>query len=108
MLIKTCGLAFQLLSIKNKVPFLMCVETKKSEKTKATEAKDNHSIKISLLHMFIYYSDTLRSQFPSGLVVRISRSHRDGRGSIPRLGNVFVFFFLLLFCFLLEHNHLFA
>ena len=26
--------------------------------------------------------------FPGGLVVRISRSHRDGRGSIPRLGRV--------------------
>ena len=26
---------------------------------------------------------------PSGLVVRISRSHRDGRGSIPRLGRFF-------------------
>ena len=27
-------------------------------------------------------------QFPSGLVVRISCSHRDGRGSIPRLGGL--------------------
>ena len=25
-------------------------------------------------------------KIPGGLVVRISRSHRDGRGSIPRLG----------------------
>ena len=32
--------------------------------------------------------------FPSGLVVRISRSHRDGRGSIPRLG---IFFYLSSF-----------
>jgi hypothetical protein len=29
-----------------------------------------------------------RHHFPSGLVVRIPRSHRGGRGSIPRLGNI--------------------
>ena len=34
-------------------------------------------------------------QIPSGLVVRISRSHRDGRGSIPRLGRCFCYVFAL-------------
>ena len=29
------------------------------------------------------------SDFPGGLVVRIPRSHRGGRGSIPRLGRFF-------------------
>ena len=28
-------------------------------------------------------------QVPGSLVVRIPRSHRGGRGSIPRLGNIF-------------------
>ena len=32
--------------------------------------------------------------FPGGLVVRIRRSHRRGRGSIPRQGN---FFYCLVF-----------
>ena len=31
-----------------------------------------------------------RCKLPGGLVVRIRRSHRRGRGSIPRLGNIFV------------------
>ena len=35
---------------------------------------------------FMIHRRYLRYSFPSGLVVRISRSHRDGRGSIPRLG----------------------
>ena len=45
-----------------------------------------------------------KSAFPGGLVVRISRSHRDGRGSIPRLGRRFCFAsiwacIVLHFCF---------
>ena len=32
---------------------------------------------------------------PCGLVVRIRRSHRRGRGSIPRMGEAFFFFFLV-------------
>ena len=31
-------------------------------------------------------------QIPCGLVVRIRRSHRRGRGSIPRMGALFIFF----------------
>ena len=31
------------------------------------------------------------SAVPGGLVVRIRRSHRRGRGSIPRLGSMFFF-----------------
>ena len=31
------------------------------------------------------------SDIPGGLVVRIRRSHRRGRGSIPRLGSMFFF-----------------
>ena len=36
--------------------------------------------------------------FPDGLVVRIWRSHRQGRGSIPRLGKYFLrhFFYITL------------
>ena len=32
----------------------------------------------------------IATDFPGGLVVRISRSHRDGRGSIPQLGKLFL------------------
>ena len=32
-------------------------------------------------------------EVPCGLVVRIRRSHRRGRGSIPRMGVIFMFFF---------------
>ncbi len=35
---------------------------------------------------------------PDGLVVRIRRSHRRGRGSIPRLGEAFFSFFFLYLC----------
>ena len=38
-------------------------------------------------------------QVPGGLVVRIRRSHRRGRGSIPRLGSVFVFISYVQFCY---------
>ena len=42
----------------------------------------------------------VRSKIPSGLVVRIRRSHRRGRGSIPRLGKYFfLFFFMWSNCF---------
>ena len=41
-------------------------------------------IKVDDAHLHVLASPT--SYVPSGLVVRISRSHRDGRGSIPRLG----------------------
>ena len=49
--------------------------------------------------MYIYHISPPNSHVPSGLVVRIPRSHRGGRGSIPRLGKSFVFliiFFLLI------------
>ena len=46
------------------------------------------------LSTFIYCIKSI-SVIPSGLVVRIPRSHRGGRGSIPRLGR-------LLFPFLVE------
>merc|ERR1712121_407087 len=35
-------------------------------------------------------------QLPRGLVVRIWRSHRRGRGSIPRMGTAFFFSFLFI------------
>ena len=35
------------------------------------------------------FQNTMQSTVPSGLVVRIPRSHRGGRGSIPRLGMCF-------------------
>ena len=35
-------------------------------------------------------------QLPRGLVVRIRRSHRRGRGSIPRTGTAFFFSFLFI------------
>ena len=38
---------------------------------------------------------TLQMSLPGGLVVRIRRSHRRGRGSIPRLGSLFFFYFHL-------------
>jgi hypothetical protein len=42
----------------------------------------------------------LYTAIPGGLVVRIRRSHRRGRGSIPRLGRQvhFAFFKFLLQC----------
>ena len=36
-------------------------------------------------------SESLCHYLPGGLVVRIRRSHRRGRGSIPRLGILFLF-----------------
>ncbi len=41
------------------------------------------------------------SSIPCGLVVRIRRSHRRGRGSIPRMGVFFPLFFILLSSFFL-------
>ena len=52
---------------------------------------DNYSAYL-YMHMLARYNTCIYppvSYLPSGLVVRISRSHRDGRGSIPRLGNSF-------------------
>ena len=40
---------------------------------------------------FIYAYLHISNQVPGSLVVRIPRSHRGGRGSIPRLGNIFAF-----------------
>ena len=43
-----------------------------------------------LLNVVIYsISIMLQTCLPGGLVVRIPRFHRGGRGSIPRLGNTF-------------------
>ena len=44
------------------------------------------------------------SAFPGGLVVRIWRSHRHGRGSIPRLGIHFSFLCYLFFFFFLTES----
>ena len=45
------------------------------------------SHKARMLFYFIYFNFSApNSQFPCGLVVRIPRSHRGGRGSIPRMG----------------------
>ena len=41
------------------------------------------------------------NRVPCGLVVRIRRSHRRGRGSIPRMGDPVFFFFSMKFLFLL-------
>ena len=43
------------------------------------------SKRLSQVSTLIYCSKHV-NDFPSGLVVRIPRSHRGGRGSIPRLG----------------------
>ena len=59
--------------------------------TKETYTHKQKRQRVKKFLCFIYISLSLNPQFPSGLVVRISRSHRDGRGSIPRLGR---FFFL--------------
>ena len=41
---------------------------------------------------------------PHGLVVRICRSHRQGRGSIPREGGSFVlFYFYAFYYFMFMH-----
>lgn len=47
--------------------------------------------RIQPLQLFFLKSQV--NQIPNGLVVRIPRSHRGGRGSIPRLG---MFFFMCL------------
>ncbi len=39
-----------------------------------------------------------RSNVPDGLVVRIRRSHRRGRGSIPRLGGNFYILYIMIDC----------
>ena len=44
----------------------------------------------------LWLTCTQRSSVPVGLVVRIRRSHRRGRGSIPRLGEQAFFSFFLL------------
>ena len=42
-----------------------------------------------IIPIFVIYTNTFGCNIPSGLVVRIPRSHRGGRGSIPRLGKCF-------------------
>ena len=42
-----------------------------------------------IIPVFEIYTKTSQCNIPSGLVVRIPRSHRGGRGSIPRLGKCF-------------------
>ena len=57
--------------------------------------------------MYTYKKANLTSAciaIPCGLVVRIRRSHRRGRGSIPRMGAQFFFFF---FSFSHKHGRLF-
>ena len=74
-------------------------------------------IELNYTNFLIWPIDNLCNSVPVGLVVRIRRSHRRGRGSIPRLGDIFdyrtrlqgIFFFLRVYCSFtsvgLHHRH---
>lgn len=81
----------------------------KSKKTRKIHRKRwwNISQKQFCFQIKIHFlSNENKSQkVPCGLVVRISRSHRDGPGSIPGVGNQF---FNFLFAYLLHSNFQFS
>ena len=52
----------------------------------------------------IYITNDFPSKFPDGLVVRIRRSHRRGRASIPRLGEFLFSSYYLVLHFTEQHS----
>ena len=68
-----------------------CCVCRPVEKEQAKEDSANGSKKLVGINRVILV--VLSCAFPCGLVVRIRRSHRRGRGSIPRMGVQFLFFF---------------
>ena len=55
----------------------------------ARSARFSSQNKLMISERNMAFQNTTQSTVPSGLVVRIPRSHRGGRGSIPRLGMCF-------------------